>query len=112
MSNSYLEPGDVLTVTNGTGVAIAAGAGILVGARVAVAMVDLAISASGSAMFTGVHSVAKSTGASTGGAQGAAAYWDATAKKFTAVVTSNTLAGYFAGTCADGDATCKVKLLG
>lgn len=112
MSNSYLQPGDSLTVTNGTGVAIAAGNGILVGAKVGVAMVDLAIAGSGSAMFTGVHSVAKSTGAGTGGAQGANAYWDNTAKKFTAVATSNTLVGYFAKTCVDGDTTCEVKLLG
>ncbi len=112
MSNSYLQPGDILTVTNGTGVAITAGNGILVGTKVGIAMVDLAIAGSGSAMFTGVHSVPKNTGASTGGAQGAAAYWDNTAKKFTAVVTANTLVGYFAKTCADGDATCEVKLLG
>ncbi len=111
MPSSYLQPGDTLTVTNSTGAAIAAGAGILVGARVAVAAVDLANGASGSAFFTGVHSVAKNTGAGTGGAQGAAVYWDNTAKKFTAVVTSNTLAGYFAKTSADGDATCEVKLL-
>ena len=112
MSNSYLQPGDRLTVTNGTGAAITAGNGILVGTKVAVCMVDIANAATGSAMFTGVHSVPKNTGASTGGAQGAAAYWDATAKKFTAVVTANTLAGYFAKTCADGDTTCEVKLGG
>lgn len=112
MSNSYLQPGETLTVTNGTGVAIAAGAGILVGVKVAICTVDLAIGASGSAHFMGVHSVAKNTGAGTGGAQGANAYWDNTAKKFTAVSAGNTLAGYFAKTCADGDATCEVKLLG
>lgn len=111
MPSSYLQPGDTLTVTNSTGVAIAAGAGILVGTRVAVAMVDLAIAASGSAMFTGVHNVTKSVAAGSGGAQGAAVYWDNTAKNFTAVVTANTLAGYFAETVADAVATCKVKLL-
>lgn len=111
MSNSNIQPGEILTVTNGTGAAIAAGAGILVGTRVAVAMVDLAIAGSGSAKFVGVHSVAKATGAGTGGAQGVAAYWDNTARRFTAVVTANTLAGYFAATCVDGDATCRVKLL-
>lgn len=112
MSNSYVQPGETLTVTNGTGVAITAGNGILVGAKVGVAMVDLAIGGSGSAMFSGVHKVNKNTGASTGGAQGANAYWDNTAKKFTAVSTSNTLVGYFAAACVDGDTTCFVKLLG
>lgn len=110
--NSYLQPGDTLTVTNGTGAAILAGGGILVGTRVGIATVDLAIAGSGSAMFTGVHSVAKNTGAGTGGAQGVAAYWDNTAKRFTAVITGNTLVGYFARTCVDGDTTCEVKLLG
>lgn len=112
MSNSYIRPGDTHPVTNSTGATIAAGNGILVGTKVGICMVDIANGASGEAMFTGVHSVSKNTGAGTGGAQGVAAYWDNTAKKFTAVTTSNTLVGYFAKTCADGDTTCEVKLLG
>lgn len=112
MSNAYIQPGDTLTVTNTTGATVVSGAGILVGTKVAIAEVDIANNAAGAARFTGVNSHTKNTGAGTGGAQGAAAYWDNTAKKFTAVSTSNTLAGYFAETCADGDTTCKVKLTG
>jgi len=109
---NFIQPGDTLTVTNSTGSTVASGGGILVGAKVAIAAVDIANNASGECAFRGVFSHAKNTGAGTGGAQGANAYWDNTAKKFTAVSTSNTLAGYFAETCADGDTTCKVKLLG
>lgn len=109
---NYLQKGESLTITNSTGSTLASGTAVLVGGKVAVVMADIANGAQGSALFVGVVSYAKNTGASTGGAQGANAYWDNTAKKFTAVSTSNTLAGYFAATCADGDTTCQVKLLG
>lgn len=110
--NNFIQTGDVLPVTNSSGIAVASGGGILVGAKVAIATVAIANNASGECLFRGVVSHAKNTGAGTGGAQGANAYWDNTAKKFTAVVTSNTLAGFFSKTCADGDTTCEVKLLG
>lgn len=110
--NNYEQPGDVLTITNGSGAAVASGGGILVGATVAIAAVALAAGASGSAMFRGVFSHAKGTAAGSGGAQGANVYWDNTAKNFTGVATGNTLAGYFAATATDADTTCKVKLTG
>lgn len=109
---NYIQPGDVLTITNGSGAARVSGDGILVGAKVAIVTGAIAAAAQGEAMFRGVFSHAKSTGAGTGGAQGANAYWDNTARAFTAVVGTNTLAGYFAKTCADGDTTCEVKLTG
>jgi predicted RecA/RadA family phage recombinase len=112
MATNYVQDGDVLQITNSSGATIASGVGILAGAKVGIALVTLANGATGSVAMEGVWTHAKNTGASTGGAQGANAYWDNTAKKFTAVSTSNTLAGYFAETCADNDATCKVKLLG
>lgn len=110
--NNYIQNGERLTITNNSGADVASGGGILIGTKVAIAMVAIAIGATGAGLFRGVVSHAKNTGAGTGGAQGAAAYWDNTAKKFTAVVTGNTLAGYFAETCVDGDATCKVSLAG
>lgn len=110
--NNLIQPGDILTITNGSGATVLSGAGILIGAKVAIVTNDVLNSATTEAMFRGVFSVPKNTGASTGGAMGANAYWDNTAKKFTAVSTSNTLAGYFSKTCADGDATCEVKLTG
>ena len=110
--NNYIQPGDSLTVTNATGATVLSGAGILVSGKVAIVTGDVLNGATVEAMFRGVFSVPKNTGAGTGGAQGAAAYWDNTAKKFTAVVTSNTLAGYFSKVSADGDAICEVKLTG
>lgn len=43
--------------------------------------------------------------------QGAAAYWNATAKKVTGTSTDNTLIGYFSVAAAAGDATCRVILV-
>lgn len=111
MAGNYIQEGDTLQATNSSGASVASGSGILIGARVGIALVTIADGASGAVSFEGVWSHAKNTGTGTGGAQGANAYWDDTAKKFTAVSTNNTLAGYFAAVCADGDATCKVKLL-
>lgn len=104
--------GEVLNYTNGGGTAITSGTAVLIGAKVGIVIADIAASASGAVAMNCVASYAKNTGASTGGAQGANAYWDNSAKKFTAVSSGNTLAGYFWATCADGDATCQVKLMG
>lgn len=108
---NYIQPGDVLTITNGA-TAVASGGGLLVGGRVAIATGAIAANAQGEVMVRGVFSHAKSTAAGSGGAQGANAYWDNTARNFTAVATANTLAGYFAKACVDADTTCEVKLTG
>lgn len=108
---NYIQPGNVLTITNGA-TALLSGGGILIGAKVAIATADIAANAKGEAAFVGVFSHAKGTAAGSGGAQGASAYWDNAAKNFTAVATGNTLAGYFAEACVDADTTCKVKLTG
>jgi predicted RecA/RadA family phage recombinase len=92
--------------------AVAAGASALIGSIVAVALVDLAQSAIGTFFLDGTYQFPKNTGASTGGAVGAKAYWDNTAKKYTAVASGNTLAGIFSETCTDASATCKVRLSG
>lgn len=111
-SNILHTEGEVMPYTN-AGSAITGGTCVLVGAKVGLALADIAATTgTGNLAMSCVISYAKNTGASTGGAQGANAYWDNTAKKFTAVSTSNTLAGYFWATCADGDATCQVKLFG
>lgn len=112
MAKNFVQEGETLIYTNTSGSTITSGTAVLMGAKVGIALVDIANNASGPVAVEGVWTYAKNTGASTGGAMGANAYWDNTAKKFTAVLTSNTLAGYFAATCADGDATCSVKLMG
>lgn len=110
MATNYIQDGRILKVTNGTGDTVSAGGGILVGARVGVALDDIADGAVGQVQVDGVFEVAKDTGVGTGGAQGADAYWDATAGAFTAVSTDNTLAGYFAATCIDAATVCSVAL--
>ena len=92
--------------------AVSSGGGALVGATFGFASTDLASGEEGAFQLEGVFTHAKVTGASTGGAQGAKAYWVAASKLITAVSTSNTLIGVFAATCADGDGTCTVRLNG
>lgn len=91
------------------------GEGALIGATFGVAVTDLANGEVGTFMLEGVFTLAKATGGSTGGSQGAKAYWVASSKLVTAAAGSspaNTLIGIFAKTCADGDATCEVRLNG
>lgn len=110
--NNYIQPGNYLPVANNSGGPRASGDGILVGAKVAIYTTSVAASAVAEAAFTGVFRVPKLTGASTGGAQGVAAYWNNTERKFTAVASGNTLAGYFAETVGNDAAECLVKLTG
>jgi predicted RecA/RadA family phage recombinase len=106
---NYVQPGEVLKVV--APYAVASGAGMLVGALFLVATSAALIGAEVEGAVCGVYTLDKATGAGTGGAQGAKAYWDDTAKKITAVVATNVHVGYFTETCIDGDTTCKVKLL-
>jgi predicted RecA/RadA family phage recombinase len=112
MAKNFIQEGDTLLYSNTSGSTITSGTAVLMGSKVGIALVDISNNASGAVAMEGVWSYAKNTGASTGGLMGASAYWDNSAKKFTAVSSGNTLAGYFAATCADGDATCQVKLMG
>ena len=111
MANNILfTEGEVMPITSAS--AVASGTAVLVGAKVGVAVDDIAASGTGNLAMNCVVSYAKATGAGTGGAQGADAYWDNSAKKLTAVSSGNTKVGYFWATCADGDSTAQVKLLG
>lgn len=92
--------------------AVTSGQGALIGATFGVAVTDLANGATGAFTVVGAFTLTKATGASTGGAQGARAYWNNTNKNVTAVSSGNTLIGVFLATCADGDATAVVRLNG
>lgn len=92
--------------------AVSSGGGALVGATFGFASTDLASGEEGAFQIEGVYTHAKATGASTGGAQGARAYWNNTSKNITAVSTSNTLIGVFTAICTDADAICTVRLNG
>ena len=107
---TYVESGEVLDITNATGADVAAGTAFLCGKLLVVPLNALASTATGPCMTEGVFTLAKNTGTGTGASQGEHAYWDASAKKLTAVSTSNTLVGKFAYTAADGDATAKILI--
>ena len=70
----------------------------------------LATGEEGTFELEGVWRLAKATGANTGGAQGAKAYFVASTKLVTAVASTNKLIGFFANACADGDTTANVRL--
>jgi predicted RecA/RadA family phage recombinase len=92
--------------------AVTSGQGALIGATFGVAVTDLANGVTGAFTVEGAFTLTKATGASTGGAQGARAYWNNTNRNVTAVASGNTLIGVFLATCADGDATAVVRLNG
>jgi predicted RecA/RadA family phage recombinase len=107
---NYVSAGENITLT--APYARLSGEGALVGALFGVAVTDVDNGAEGVFATEGIFTIAKATGASTGGSQGAKAYWVAGSKSVSAVSSSNTLIGVFAATCADGDATAQVRLNG
>lgn len=110
MATNFIQVGDNLALA--APYAVSSGGGALVGATFGVAVTDLANAEVGTFLLEGVFSLAKKTGASTGGAQGAKAYWIAADKVVTAASSGNTLIGVFGATAADGDATAAVRLNG
>lgn len=107
---NYIKEGEFLTLT--APYAVSSGGGALVGSLFGVAVADVANGAEGEFAVCGVYELPKLTTANTGGAQGVKAYWNAGAKRITAVSTDNTLVGCFAATCTDGAALCQVRLNG
>ena len=107
---NYVQEGESLNLI--APYAVSSGGGALVGATFGIASTDLANGDEGAFQLEGVFTLAKVTGTSTGGAQGAKAYWVAATKNISAASSGNTLIGVFAATCADGDATCTVRLNG
>lgn len=80
MSSNYVQPGETIAWTNGTGSAVAAGAVVAIGQIIGVALVDIAIAASGSVGIKGVFTLPKVTGAVI--AAGESLVWDVSAGKF------------------------------
>lgn len=119
MASNYIQPGDVLTYTNGTGSAIAAGAVVKLGATedctLAVALADIANGASGNVQRCGVFTVAKVSAAVF--KQGESLIWDASASAFDdnqATPASGDVSGSVIA-AADGanlETTCQALFLG
>jgi len=93
MSTNYIKPGDVIGYTNSTGVAIASGDPVIIGnQQIGIALVDIAISATGSVAKEGVFSLAKNT--SDAVVQGQKLWWDATNEE---VINAPAINAWFIG---------------
>jgi predicted RecA/RadA family phage recombinase len=104
---NFVSPGKVVTVL--APYALVSGAGALVGVIFGVASAPAASGASVNLSRLGVFTLPKATGAIT---QGAALYWDNTAKNLTTTSAGNTKVGAAITAQASGDATVQVLLSG
>lgn len=95
---TFIQDGEVLEYTNGTGAAIVAWQVVPMGNRIAIAGDDIAINGLGSLFLCGVFSMAAVN--DTAFAIGDPLYWDNTAEKLTTQVTD-----YFAGMCFEAKAS-------
>jgi predicted RecA/RadA family phage recombinase len=95
--NNYLQPGEVMPYTNGTGSAISSGDVVVIGNMLTVATVDMADGAVGEVATRGVFSLPKASAAVIG--QGQTLTWDVSAGNFDdAEATAAT--GDLTGACA------------
>lgn len=106
MSKKYIQPGEVMDYVAGAN--ISSGQVVVVGARIGVAINDIANGATGSLQVTGVHEIAKLS--SDNVAQGAMLYWDNTNSRLTATASGNTLAGYAFAAAGSGATTIRIKI--
>jgi len=107
MAQNIIQDGDIIDFVNG-GSAITSGSGVLIGARLGVALVDIASGATGACAVSRVAELPKlSTDVV---AQGAALYWDNTNKRLTVTASGNTLAGYAFKAAGSGVTTVLIKL--
>jgi len=112
MAKNYIQDGDRITYTNGTGSDISSGDPVVVGGLVCVALVNIADGSSGALAAEGVYELPKATGVI---AQGEAPLFVIAAGNFAAAATT-AAAGDISGSCvawetAASDATVvRVKL--
>lgn len=102
-----LSHGNVLSYT-ATGAAVTSGQMVLMGARVGVAIADIALNASGSVQVVGEFRITKLTTDVV--AQGALLYWDNTNKRLTTTASGNTLAGFATQAAGNTDTTVAIKI--
>jgi len=107
---NFVQPGDVVSVT--APYTVTSGGGVLVGTLFGFAAHDAASGAAVEIATTGVFTHAKA--GSQAWTQGAAIYWDNSAKVLTTTSTSNTLVGKAMAAVAGGagDTTGTVRLNG
>lgn len=116
MANNHVQPGKVLSYTNGGGSTIASGAVVVVGALIGVALGSIPAGQSGSVQIEEVFTVPKVSGAVI--AQGETLTWDVSAGAFDDNLATPAT-GDITGPCAvafeaagNGATTLKVKFTG
>jgi len=113
MARNYINEGKTINFTNGTGSAIASGNVVPVGNQLCIALVDIAIGATGVLAAEGVFTVSKVTTAVIG--QGESVMYDSSAKEFDDNLAAPA-AGDISGCCiaveaaGNGDTTVDIKL--
>ena len=108
MAMNYVQPGDTITLIAPR--AVAAGAGVLVGALFGVALSPAAQGAPVECRHEDVFDLAKATGQAW--TQGAKIYWDNTAFNCTTSASGTTLIGAAMQAQASGDIVGRVLLTG
>ena len=108
MAKNYVQEGDVFDYANASGSTIISGTPVLIGARLGVALADIANGATGSVQVEGVFTIAKL--GTDNVAAGALLYWDNTNKRLTATASGNTLAGFAVAAAGSGVASVNIKI--
>ena len=108
MAKNYVQEGDVIDYANASGSTITSGTTVLIGARLGVALADIANGATGSVQVEGVFTIAKL--GTDNVAAGALLYWDNTNKRLTATASGNTLAGFAVAAAGSGVASVNIKI--
>jgi predicted RecA/RadA family phage recombinase len=106
---NFIQPGNALTFTAPVGGVVSGGA-YLIGALLVVAAVSASAGESFSGARVGVFELPKASGQAW--TEGAALYWDNTAKVCTTTSTSNTRIGYATRAAASGATVGAVLLSG
>ena len=106
MAKNYIQEGEVLDFV--AAAALLAGAVVLMGKRIGVALSDTAIGATGTAAMEGVFKINKL--ATDVVAQGDLLYWDAANSRLTTTAAGSVLAGYATAAAGNGVATVSIKI--
>lgn len=109
MARSFVQPGNTIDAVAGVG-GVKSGDVVILGSLVGIAEVDAAESESYALNLTGVHKLAKATGA--GINAGAKTYWQTATKDCTATAGSNTLLGACVETAGTDATSVLVRLNG
>lgn len=106
MAKNYIQEGNVLSYT--ATAAVASGAVVVIGKRIAIALADIAVGETGSITAEGVFTVAK-LGTDVVGL-GDLLYWDAANNRLTTTAAGNTAAGFAAAPAGAGVGTVNIKV--